>query len=211
MTRQSLHIITLLTSISIAFPFLLQAKDLGVHGRVYEIQENDLLSVLQSRAQAELDSGKWAKRVEEWQGQAKQQANRPNGIILPRATETTSHLYDPSIIVPKDIKDSNGLLLRAAGSQVNPLSYISMTRNLVFIDGDDRAQVDWMVQLTGTEPGRYKIILTQGSVIDLMKELNRQLFFDQKQVYTRKMGIKSLPVLVYQSGLYLRIDEVAIQ
>ena len=211
MTRQSLHIITLLTSISIAFPFLLQAKDLGVHGRVYEIQENDLLSVLQSRAQAELDSGKWAKRVEEWQGQAKQQANRPNGIILPRATETTSHLYDPSIIVPKDIKDTNGLLIRAAGSQINPLSYISMTRNLVFIDGDDRAQVDWMVQLTGSEPGRYKIILTQGSVIDLMKELNRQLFFDQKQVYTQKMNIKSLPALVYQSGLHLRIDEVAIQ
>jgi hypothetical protein len=43
-----------------------------------------------------------------------------------------------------------------------------------------------------------------------MKALNQRLFFDQNQVYTKKMDIKSLPALVYQSGLYLRIDEVAI-
>ena len=186
------------------------SKDLGSHGRVYDIQEKDLLDVLQSRAQAELDSGKWAKRVEKWQGQAKQQANRPKGVNLPRATETASHLYDPSIIVPQDIRDSNGLLIRAAGSQINPLNYISMTRHLVFIDGDDRAQIDWMVELTASEPDRYKVILTNGAIVDLMKALNQRLFFDQNQVYTKKMDIKSLPALVYQSGLYLRIDEVAI-
>jgi conjugal transfer pilus assembly protein TraW len=85
-----------------------------------------------------------------------------------------------------------------------------MTRHLVFIDGDDRAQIDWMVELTASEPDRYKVILTNGAIVDLMKALNQRLFFDQNQVYTKKMDIKSLPALVYQSGLYLRIDEVAI-
>lgn len=186
------------------------ARDLGVFGRVYPIEENDLLSVLTSRAQAQLDSGQWDTRVEAWRHQAREQANRPTGIKLPRAKETRSHLFDPSIIVPEDIKDAKGQLIRAAGTQVNPLSYISLSRQLVFIDGDDPAQVDWMLQLTAPEPDRFKVILTNGAVIDLMKNLNRRLFFDQQQVYSEKLSIKSLPALVYQQALYLRIDEVAI-
>jgi len=186
------------------------AKDLGTHGRVYDVEENDLLKVLQSRAQAEMDSGQWNKRVDKWRNQAKQQANRPKGIYLPRATKTTSHLYDPSIIVPKDIVDTSGRLIQSAGTKANPLNYIAMTRHLVFIDGDDSNQVDWMRELTETEPDRYKVILTKGAVIDLMKALDRRLFFDQQQIYTEKLAIKSLPALVYQEGLFLRIDEITI-
>lgn len=186
------------------------AKDLGVHGRVYDIAEENLLNVLLKKAQGEIDSGKWAKRVEGWQKQAKKQVARPRGIALPRATKTTSHLYDPSIVVPKDITDANGQLIRAKGSQINPLNYISMTRTLVFIDGDDREQVDWMMSQTASQPDRYKVILTQGNVLDLAKSLKRRLFFDQRQVYTEKLSIKSLPAVVYQDGLYLRIDEVAL-
>ena len=186
------------------------AKDLGIHGRVYDIEENDLLKVLQSRAQAEMDSGNWDTRVEEWRDQAKQQANRPKGIHLPRATKITSHLYDPSIIVPKDIVDTSGRLIQPAGTKANPFNYISMTRHLIFIDGDDRDQVDWMLEVTASEPDRFKVILTQGAVIELMKALDRRLFFDQQQIYTEKLAIQSLPALVYQEGLFLRIDEVAI-
>ena len=186
------------------------AKDLGVHGRVYEIAEENLLQVILSRAQAEVDSGNWAKRVEGWQKQAKKQAARPRGIALPRAQKTTSHLYDPSIIVPQDIRDANGRLIRAKGTHVNPLDYISMSRTLVFIDGDDQKQVDWMMSQTSEQPDRYKVILTQGNVIDLAKSLKRRLFFDQRQTYTQKLAIKTLPAVVYQDGLYLRVDEVAL-
>ena len=186
------------------------AKDLGVYGRVYPIEENDLLSVLTARAQAQLDSGKWNARVEEWRDQAREQANRPAGRKLPRATETRSHLFDPSIMVPEDIRDANGQLLRAAGTVVNPLSYISLSRNLVFIDGDDPEQIDWMLQLTAPEPDRFKVILTNGAVIELMKTLNRRLFFDQQQLYSEKLSISALPALVTQQDLYLRIDEIAL-
>jgi conjugal transfer pilus assembly protein TraW len=186
------------------------AKDFGVHGRVYEIAEDNLLEILMSRAQAEVDSGQWAKRVDKWRGIAKQQAARPRGISLPRAMKSSSHLYDPSIIIPKDIKDASGQILRAKGTQVNPLNYISMTRTLVFIDGDDQEQVDWMISQTHEKPDRYKVILTQGNIIKLANSLDRQLFFDQGQFYTHKLAINSLPAVVYQQGEYLRIDEVAI-
>ncbi len=203
------------TTLFLIIPLLLLppwvlAINLGIHGRVYDIEENDLLKVLQSRAQAQMDSGKWDIRVEEWRNHAKQQANRPEGIHLPRATKITSHLYDPSIIVPIDIVDTSGRLIQPAGTKANPLHYIAMTRDLVFIDGDDSDQVDWMREITKTEPDHYKVILTKGAVIELMKEFNRRFFFDQQQIYTEKLAIKSLPALVYQEGLFLRIDEVVI-
>jgi conjugal transfer pilus assembly protein TraW len=205
LSKTILHLCILLI-----MPSLAQAKDLGVHGRVYGIKENDLLTVLQSRAQGELDSGEWDKRVKKWRDQAKKQTSRPAGILLPRATEITSHLYDPTLVVPDDIKDANGFILHRAGTRINPLSYITMTRHLLFIDGDDQEQIDWMMQTTKSEPERFKVVLTQGNVIDLMTSLDRRLFFDQKQQYVQKLSINSLPALVYQQGLYLRIDEVAI-
>ena len=186
------------------------AVDLGVHGRLYEIEEDNLLDVLMARAQQEVDSGRWAERVKEWGEQAKAQTARPAGIELPRADKTASHLFDPSIIVPEDIRDAAGNVLRPKGTRVNPLDYISMTRTLVFIDGDDAEQVEWMVSQTAQEPDRYKVILTRGNVLDLAKQTDRRLFFDQRQVYTRKLSIQSLPAVVYQEGAYLRIDEVAL-
>ena len=44
-----------------------------------------------------------------------------------------------------------------------------------------------------------------------MNELNRRLYFDQKQELLNKLEIKKLPAQVYQEGLYLRIDEVALK
>ncbi len=186
------------------------AKDLGVHGRIYPIVENDLVTLLQKRAQHDLDSGRWDERVEDWKVQAKQSANRPKGIRLPRAQKTRSRLHDPSIVVPRDILDARGNLLYRAGSRANPLDYIRMNRYLVFIDGDDTEQIDWMRQLTVDRSEAYKVILTNGPVIDLMVDLNQRLYFDQHQVLVTRLGIQSLPALVYQADHYLRIDEVKL-
>ncbi len=86
-----------------------------------------------------------------------------------------------------------------------------MSRQLLFIDGDDVEQVEWMVQITRDNPNGFKVILTNGAVIDLMNQLQRRLYFDQNQQLIEKLNIQRLPSHVYQEGLYLRIDEVALQ
>ncbi len=187
------------------------AKDLGVHGKIYPIEEQDLLEVLLSRAQSELDSGQWDRRVDGWRNKAKAQAASPQGITLPLADQVSARLFDPSVIVPDDIKDANGVLLYAAGTLVNPLKYIHLSRQLVFIDGDDKRQVDWMAATTQSAPHQFKVILTNGPILDLMQELGQRLFFDQHQQLANKLGIGKLPTLVSQSGLYLKIEEIAIQ
>ncbi len=186
------------------------ALDLGVHGRLYAIDEQNLIEVIQANAQADIDSGAWQERTEQWREKARYQVNRPSGIQLPRSDETSSRLFDPSVIFPDDIKDTKGNVIYAAGTTVNPLSYINWSRQLIFIDGDDRTQVEWMIAQTQAIPSQYKVILTNGPVLDLMNELNQRLYFDQNQSLVRRLNIQSLPARVYQQGLYLRIDEVRI-
>jgi len=189
---------------------LVSAKDLGVHGRIYPIKERDLLEVLLSKAQSEIDSGQWDDRVKGWQKKAKKQAGRPKGVSIPPAKVTSARLHDPSVIVPSDIKDADGNLLYAAGTIVNPLRFISMTRQLIFIDGDNIKQVDWAMAITNHHPDSYKIILTNGPIMALMKRYDRRLYFDQHQQLTRKLNIQGLPAVVSQSDLHLRIDEIAL-
>ena len=186
------------------------AKDLGTHGRVYDIVEVDLLGVINARAQDELDSGRWDARVDEWREQAKSQAARPRGIHLPRATRPHSYLWDPSAVSPNDIRDASGKIIIPAGTSVNPLDYISLTRNLVFVDGDDDKQIAWVLNATANNRDHYKIILTNGPILDLMEEHQVRLYFDQHQSLTRKMAIQRLPAVVFQENKLLRIREIAL-
>jgi len=184
------------------------ARDLGVRGRLYPLAEEDLLVVLMQQAQDEVDSGRWEQQVKQWRQKAQEQVARPVGVALPRADRTRTHYYNPSVVAPADIRDAEGRLIHAAGTQVNPLDYVSMTRSLLFIDGDDPEQVEWVRRLTEQNPDGYKVILTQGAILELSESLNQWLYFDQRQVYTRKLSISTLPARVYQEGRLLRIDEL---
>jgi conjugal transfer pilus assembly protein TraW len=185
------------------------ARDLGTHGRVYPLVEEDLVEVMMARAQAEVDSGQWARQIDEWRDQARARAARPKGIVLPRAQQDRSFHYDPSIIVSHDIRDAAGVLIYPKGTQVNPLDYVSMTQGLILIDGDDPEQIDWMLGLE--DLAAFKVVLTNGPILDLMQRLNHRLFFDQHQRLVNKFGVKALPVRIYQDGArYLRVDEVAL-
>ncbi len=197
----------LLIALFIALPCA--AHDLGTHGRVYPLVEEDLVEVMMARAQAEVDSGQWERTIETWREKARERAARPKGVVLPRAQQERSFHFDPSIIVSHDIKDASGALLYPRGTQVNPLDFVSMSQGLILIDGDDPAQVDWMLGLD--DLSAFKVVLTNGPILDLMQRLNHRLYFDQHQRLVNKFGIKALPVRIYQDGpRYLRVDEVVI-
>ncbi len=185
------------------------ARDLGTHGRVYPLVEQDLVEVMMAKAQAEVDSGQWARQIDEWRDQARERAARPKGIVLPRAEQDRSFYYDPSIIVSHDIRDASGVLIYPKGTQVNPLDFVSMTQGLILIDGDDPEQIDWMLGLK--DLAAFKAVLTNGPILDLMQRLNHRLYFDQHQRLVNKFGVKALPARIYQDGArYLRVDEVAL-
>lgn len=204
------HLIRLLVALYAFFSSLVFANDLGVIGKVYEITERDLLEVMHERMNQKMESGEMDQIYKGMQDDFKQYAMRPPGIKLPRATEYRATEISPLYTLDRDIVDADGKLLFKAGTQVNPLEVNPLTKALCFIDGDDVEQVEWMLKYcTNHEPN--KLILVNGDVGRLMKELNRRLYFDQRQILVNKFEIAALPAVVRQSGTVLYVEEFPIK
>jgi len=175
-----------------------------VRGHTWEIIETDLLAHLKAKASAFTESGALAA----WQHDAKRRVRSyvetppPVAGVTP-ALEDRSRLFDPSIRVAEDIRDHEGRLIAKAGTLINPLDYVTLSKDLLFVDGRDEAQVAWALGIK--RPA--KIVLVAGSVAALMREHKRALYFDQKGLLTRRFQIAAVPASVSQDGRRLRIRE----
>lgn len=191
------------------YPILCGAKELGVIGKVYPIKEKDMLEVIQERLQEKKASGELDRINDELLKQARHKTMRPPPVEgITKTTEPSTHYYDPTMVLKKDIFDAENHLIYAKGTTINPLDIKGLTRNILFFDGDDKEQVSWAKKLTGYYEGRVKLILVKGPISDLMKQLNMQLFFDQKGVLVKRFRIEHVPAIVSQENRLLRIDEV---
>lgn len=186
-----------------------QARDLGVMGQTWAIEEPDLLATIGNRLATMQANGGVARMQQTLAARARERVMRPAPVAgLVRATAARSWTYDPSIVVEHDIRDAKGNLIAARGRRVNPLDFVQMKTALVFIDGDDGAQVEWATK--AFKPGNAKIIFTSGSPFLAMKERQRRFYFDQRGQLTGKFGIEHVPAVVRQAGDNLAIEEIVV-
>ena len=121
-------------------------------------------------------------------------------------TEFRTRRFDPAIIVDRDIRTPDGMLIAAAGTRVDPLARRPLTRNLLFIDGRREPEVAWA--LARARPA--KIVLLAGRPLDLMRAHGRAFFFDWSGGLSGRFGLRFTPTLVEQVGSELRVTEVPI-
>ncbi len=131
-------------------------------------------------------------------------ARPPPAIGLHKVTENRIWSYDPTFTQNTSIKDQNGRIIVEAGTKVNPLDTISWGEPLILIDGEELAQVAWANSQQG------KIVLTNGSPIELGRNLNKEVYFDQGGILTKKFKIKAVPAIIQQEGKHLRLQEIAL-
>lgn len=81
------------------------------------------------------------------------------------------------------------------GEVMNPLQYVPFNQTLYFINGDDPAQVAWMKRQTPPTL-ESKIILVQGSILEMQKALDSRVYFDQNGVLCQRLGIDQVPARV---------------
>jgi conjugal transfer pilus assembly protein TraW len=178
------------------------AKDLGVIGTTFEIVEKSLLKVIEEKLQDLQVSGKLADYQKDLQERVRQSIDRPQAVEgFQKATTYQSREYDPSFVLNKDIKDHEGNLIATAGTKYNPLDYHSFGKPFLLIDGYDAAQLKWALSQDG------KIVLTQGTPLQLTKENKRTFFFDQRGVLVKKLGLSKVPARVSQKDKLLLIEE----
>jgi conjugal transfer pilus assembly protein TraW len=81
-------------------------------------------------------------------------------------------------------------------------------KSLLFLDGNDEAQIRWGLAEYQKRNEMAKLILVNGPVIDLMKKHEIRFYFDQWGKLVDYFNIKQVPAIVEQVNEKLLISEV---
>lgn len=208
--KRALESVAIVALLSISLTSATRARDHGVVGQVFPIVEPDLLATIEAKLQrlqadGEIDrmNAAFAKRTE-----ARVRRPKPVAGITP-ASEARTWAYDPTITIERDVQDQKGNYIARRGQTVNPLDFTAVTQALVFVDGDNDAEMAWATATYGDL--KAKIILVSGSPIDEMTQRQRRFYFDQEGRLTGKLGIRHTPAVAVQDGRVMKLSEIKLK
>jgi len=175
------------------------SKDLGAFGKTYEIAEQDFLEFIKERLQKLAASGQLASLQAKLGAESRKKIDRPTPVKeITKATKNRSWVFDPTITPKQDIKDASDNAIIKAGTKVNPLNLVSLTKTLIFYDADDKEQVMWVQKIDKELRGKTKLILVNGSIFEQVKLFQKAIYFDQSGKITSHFSIKHVPATVAQ-------------
>lgn len=184
----------------------LSAKDFGVQGKIFKIQETSLLQYIIQKLQKMNEDGTLKSKME---GQAKvlsQKSLSPKKVEnISLSEEEKISFFDPSIEVSQDIKDHKGRIIHLKGTKLNPLDQVQWGKPWVFLDGTHPGHREY----AKTHPDET-VVLVSGKPEDLENNVNRPVYFDQLGGLTQKFGITHVPCRVSQDGKRLKVHEFLI-
>ena len=192
----------------VLIPSVLLADHMGTYGETFEIMEQDLIEVIQTKLKNLEASGAMQQHQNNIQQKIIEKIKRPNPVAgVVKTTVPRVFLYNPAIRVPRDLADHNGQVFAKKGTIINPLTMHNLTKPMVFIDGDDKLQVDWSIK---NNPSNTKIILTNGAPFKLIEQHKRTFYFDQSGKLVKKFGISQIPARITQKAHMLQIEEILL-
>lgn len=190
------------------FSSVLEAKDFGVQGATVAITERSLLEVIEEKLVRASKSGQLASIQKDIQQKVSDKAKNPARVRDVRKTTTHRLFYfDPTLTVDHDIKDHQGKNIHPKGTRINPLDTLSWGEPLVFLDGEDEAQVKWAL----THYPKAKFVLICGKPLELSKQYQTRFYFDQGGALIKKFKIQQVPAVVSQDGKRLLIEELLVK
>lgn len=179
------------------------AVDLGVIAHSFIIQEQDFEDMLKSKLSL-MTMSEWQLHEDNIKEKVRQNVNRPKAVNIPNASKYRRCTFDPTVTLHKDIYCPKGNLLLAKGHRANPLDSITIRKPLLFIDGDNQKHISWALEQHGIW------VLIKGSPLELEKQCNHAVYFDQAGKLAEKFGIQQIPAKVYQLGKELVIEEFVL-
>jgi len=180
-------------------------KDYGVRGHLFEIAEASILEDIMQKLKEAEASGALDALQAKFTAKVKAKVLRPNPVAgVGKARVNRSWTYDPTYTQDETITDGNGRVIVEAGTTVNALEKMSWGETMIFIDGDDKEQVQWAKEQRG------KIVLTKGMPLELSKILKRAVYFDQGGILCHRFRIEATPATIDQEGTLLRVREVKL-
>jgi len=201
MPNHEAHLKALFAVVVAASSALVSAKDLGVSGTLWPIDEVDMRQIIVNDA-AKVDWEAVGDRLKE---SAKQFPSTLRPTVTAKAQKTSVRYIDPSVALDSDVeitrKRADGsyemVPFYRKGTRVNPLEHMRPVRALLFIDANDSAQLQLAKRVLERNALAFAILTTNGTeIVGKAKELNVPLFYAYPQVISR-FEIKAVPTLVH--------------
>ncbi|MDE0454165.1 MAG: type-F conjugative transfer system protein TraW [Gammaproteobacteria bacterium] len=173
------------------------ARDLGVRGATWSITETDLLADIEARLTIMERSGELARLEDDARERARRSLEQPEPVpgIVP-ATQYRTREFDPAIVVAQDILGPDGEVLAAAGTRIDPFEHVTLTADVLFVDGRREAEIAWA--LARERPA--KIVLLAGRSLDLMRRHGRPFYFDLGGRLAERFAIRATPTVLSPGG-----------
>lgn len=189
-------------------PAMASAKNVGVIGEVFQIEEPDLLVYMKVKAAEMLQDGQWAAKMQTLESQARKTLENLTPVTgITTTTVARAWTLDPSMMLHHTLYGANGQVIAPAGTVINPLDKVNLNETLIFFDARDKTQVVWAKAFLAKTPGQVKPILVAGNWMDLSKTWQRQVYFDVNGNITHRLQITHVPSVVTQQGHFLEIQE----
>ena len=152
-------------------------------------------------------SGELARLEAQARARARARLEEPEAVAgIAPARVARTRLFDPAIVVERDIRAADGTPIAAAGTKLDPLARHRLSRDLLVIDARRGTEVAWAL----AHEGPAKIVLLAGRPLDLARAHGRPVFFDQGGRLAARLGLRFTPSLVEQAGSKLRITEILL-
>lgn len=187
------------------------AKDLGVYGPAFNILERDAYEWLINERLNDMSVKDRIKEIEdEMTKMARHRIENPIGAKLPKVKAYSKREITLNNELPIDIKDAKGKVIFKRGTSVKFEDVVPESKmTLIFIDGDDEVQVRFALNELNINKFT-KIVLVAGRPINLMRDLNINLYFDQGQALVNKFNIYGVPSRIHREKSNLIIEELVI-
>ncbi len=179
-------------------------KDLGVHGKLYEIREEDMLSYVRRKA-GEIDMRALRESMEK---KLEESYARHSFVSLgaPSTTEERVRYVDPSVNVRNPLYDHTGKMIFPAGV-VNPLDYMPLSKSILVLRED---QVKRALEETDKRGEKPLVLLTDGD-IRRASSLAGQMVYKASSFMLKRLQIEKVPSIVTQEGGKLRVEETVLK
>ena len=179
-------------------------KDLGVHGELYEIREEDMLSYVKRKA-GEIDMRALRESMEKKLEESYAEHSSVS-LDVPSATEERVRYVDPSVAVRNPLYDHAGKMISPAGT-VNPLDYVSLSKSILVLREE---QLEMALEEIGKRGEKTILILTDGD-IKRASSLAGQVVYKASPFMLRRFQIEKVPSLIEQRGRKLRVKEMVLK
>jgi conjugal transfer pilus assembly protein TraW len=188
---------------------LANAKDLGVQGAVFPIEETSLLEIIHERLVAWQKTGELRHQVNALKKRLEDDLRHlPRVEKLTPAPETRLRFFNPSVTVTRVLTDEAGMVLALPGQIINPLDSVALSSPLVFIDPNRQEEWQWLDNETRGLKNTAMIIVVGGDILHAMHRLGRRVYYDKDGVLAKRLSLTHTPTVITQDTHVLRLEEI---